>query len=261
MSCASSLNSVDVVRPQPGHAVTAGRNERRANAWRISWHSLTSRARSPPGSGVRLLLMVSPMPSSSKIDSAAVVATTPFVPIPASVNPRCRGGVCLVGKFAVGRDHLAQARDLARNDYPVRAQAETDRLIAAPQRALDEGFLLDIIPVQRFGPTRIGVHLFDQQLLIEAPGVHPDPDGLPEVPGDLDERSEILVATVAATHIARVDTELSKGGCAIGVVVQQTMADEVKVADQRYEVAAVIEARPDFGNGAGGGIVVNRDPD
>lgn len=31
MSCASSRNRVDVVRPHPGHAVTDGRKERRSN--------------------------------------------------------------------------------------------------------------------------------------------------------------------------------------------------------------------------------------
>jgi len=63
MSLASSRKSVEVVRPHPGHAVTAGRKRRIPSACRMSWQSLTSLARSPPTSGVRLDRIVSPMPA------------------------------------------------------------------------------------------------------------------------------------------------------------------------------------------------------
>jgi hypothetical protein len=56
---------------------------------RISWATITSRVRSPPGSGVSETRMVSPMPSCSSTPMAAVEATMPFEPIPASVRPRC----------------------------------------------------------------------------------------------------------------------------------------------------------------------------
>jgi hypothetical protein len=49
----------------------------------------TSSVRSPPGSGVSEMRMVSPMPCCSRIASAAVEATMPFEPMPASVRPRC----------------------------------------------------------------------------------------------------------------------------------------------------------------------------
>ena len=45
--------------------------------------------RLPPGSGVREIRMVSPMPSCSSTASAAVEPTMPLLPIPASVRPRC----------------------------------------------------------------------------------------------------------------------------------------------------------------------------
>ena len=63
MSCASSWNTVDVVRPQPGHAMTIGAKARRPMVWRISCATMTSRVRSPPGSGVSEMRIVSPMPS------------------------------------------------------------------------------------------------------------------------------------------------------------------------------------------------------
>ncbi len=87
--CASSWNTVDVVRPQPGHAATTGVNVRNPITCNSSWATLTSRVRSPPGSGVSEMRIVSPIPCCRRMPSAAVEATTPFVPIPASVRPRC----------------------------------------------------------------------------------------------------------------------------------------------------------------------------
>jgi len=91
MLSASSWNTVEVVRPQPGQAITIGVNLRRPMVCRISWPTTTSLVRSPPGSGVSEMRIVSPMPSCSSTDSAAVEATMPLLPMPASVRPRCSG--------------------------------------------------------------------------------------------------------------------------------------------------------------------------
>ena len=85
---ASSWNVVEVVRPQPGHAATSGTKVRKPMVCKSSWPTCTSRVRSPPGSGVSEMRMVSPMPSCSNTPSAAEDATMPFEPMPASVRPR-----------------------------------------------------------------------------------------------------------------------------------------------------------------------------
>src|SRR5271170_7515556 len=72
-----------------GHAVTCGVKWRRPRTCRICWETITSSVRSPFGSGVSEARMVSPMPSCNSTESAAVVATMPFDPRPASVSPRC----------------------------------------------------------------------------------------------------------------------------------------------------------------------------
>ena len=51
MSCASSWKVVEVVRPQPGQAMTIGAKLRMPMVCRISWPTITSRVWSPPGSG------------------------------------------------------------------------------------------------------------------------------------------------------------------------------------------------------------------
>lgn len=50
----------------------------------------TPAARDGPGSGVSEMRMVSPMPSCSSTAKAALDATMPLLPMPASVRPRCR---------------------------------------------------------------------------------------------------------------------------------------------------------------------------
>ena len=88
MPPASSWNVVEVVRPQPGQAATSGTKVRKPMVCRISCATFTSSVRSPPGSGVSETRMVSPMPSCSRMPSAAEEATMPFDPMPASVRPR-----------------------------------------------------------------------------------------------------------------------------------------------------------------------------
>ena len=88
MSRASSWNTVDVVRPQPGQAATCGAKMRNPIVCRISRATFTSTVRSPPGSGVSETRIVSPIPSCSSTPSAAEEATMPFEPMPASVRPR-----------------------------------------------------------------------------------------------------------------------------------------------------------------------------
>ena len=91
MSRAISWKNVDVVRPQPGHAETWGRNARRPIDWRTCWATSTSSSRPAPGSGVSETRIVSPMPSLSSSARPAVEATMPFMPMPASVRPRWSG--------------------------------------------------------------------------------------------------------------------------------------------------------------------------
>ena len=88
MSLASTWNVCDVVRPQPGHAATTGRNWRKPMVCSSSCATRTSCVRSPSGSGVSETRIVSPIPCCSRMPIAADDATMPFDPIPASVSPR-----------------------------------------------------------------------------------------------------------------------------------------------------------------------------
>ena len=71
--------------------MTIGVNFLKPIVCKISWPTMTSRVRSPPGSGVNEIRIVSPMPSCNNTPKAAVEATIPLLPIPASVKPKCKG--------------------------------------------------------------------------------------------------------------------------------------------------------------------------
>ena len=70
MSRAISWKKVEVVRPQPGQALTCGVKLRRPIDCSTCCAICTSSVRSPPGAGVRLTRMVSPIPRCSRIDEA-----------------------------------------------------------------------------------------------------------------------------------------------------------------------------------------------
>ena len=80
-----------VVRPQPGQAVTVGVKLRKPKDCKISEPTNTSCVLDSLGAGVKETLIVSPIPSCNKRDKAAVEATIPLTPIPASVRPKCKG--------------------------------------------------------------------------------------------------------------------------------------------------------------------------
>ncbi len=58
---------------------------------KISCATITSCVRDAFGSGVSEIRMVSPMPCCNSTDKAAVLATMPLLPMPASVRPKCSG--------------------------------------------------------------------------------------------------------------------------------------------------------------------------
>ena len=91
ISSAICWKNVEVVRPQPGQAVTCGVNRRNPSDCSTCCATRTSSVRSPPGLGVSDTRIVSPIPSASTIANPAALAMMPLLPRPASVSPRCRG--------------------------------------------------------------------------------------------------------------------------------------------------------------------------
>ena len=80
---------------------------------------------------------------------------------------------------------------------------------------------------------RVGVHHLGEEVLVEAPPVDADADGLAVVDGHLDDGAEVLVV-VLAPDVARVDAVLGERPRAVGVLREEHVAVVVEVADDGH---------------------------
>ena len=108
--------SVDVVRPQPGHAVTCGAKLRSPSDCRICCATSTSSVRSPFGLGVSETRIVSPIPFASRMDSAAALATMPLHPHPRLGEAEVQRIVAARGEPPVDLHEVRHVRDLGRDE-------------------------------------------------------------------------------------------------------------------------------------------------
>ena len=157
---------MDVVRPQPGQALTWGRNERRPIDWRTCWATshLAPRA-PPPGSGVSETRIVSPIPSLSRIARPAVEATIPFIAHAGLGEAQVERVVGAGGQQAVDVDQVPDAGHLGREDDPVVAQARSASASSAERmRRLDHRLDHHVAGVARLGEARVRVHQVGQEL-------------------------------------------------------------------------------------------------
>src|SRR5690606_5114865 len=99
-------------------------------------------------------------------------------------------------------------------------------------------------------------HQFGQQLLVERSPVHADTDRLSVFDRALDDRAEVLVATLGA-DVAGVDAVLREGTCRIRELAKQQVPVVVEVADDRHVDVLLFEQADQLGNGCGGFIVVD----
>ena len=137
------------------------------------------------------------------------------------------------GKVLVHRDQILHAAHLGTDHDPIRAESQAlvraarcprrrRRWPRASRRARAWVRLL-----------RVLVHQACEQVLIEAPPVHADAYRLLVAAGGLDHFRELRIALRAAAHVAGIDAQLGERLGAGGVGLQELVAVEVKIADQR----------------------------
>ena len=90
-----------------------------------------------------------------------------------------------------------------------------------------------LLRIERLGLRGVLVHQARQQVRVEASPVDADAHRLAVAAGDLDHLRELRVALAAAADVARVDAVLGERRGAGGMLAQQLVAVEVKVADER----------------------------
>ena len=137
MSSAICWKNVVVVRPQPGHAVTIGVNERRPSRLKD-----LLRDHAPPRSdrrsarGVSETRIVSPMPSCSRIARPAVLATMPFDAHTGLGESEVQRIVAAAREASDRRRaRSCTPRHLRRDDDPIMAEARSPRRARAERSA------------------------------------------------------------------------------------------------------------------------------
>jgi hypothetical protein len=138
-----------VVRPQPGQLVTWGMKLRMESDCRICCAACTSSVRSPPGLGVRLTRMVSPMPASSSGARPAVEAMRPFDAHAGFGEAEVQGVVAAAASIGVDVDEVADAGDFGGEDDLVVAEAVALGGFGGLEGADDHGFHHDVARGQR----------------------------------------------------------------------------------------------------------------
>ena len=239
------------MRPQPGHAMTIGVNERRPIVCRISCATMTSCVRSPPGAGVSDTRIVSPMPCCNRTDMPAVEATMPFEPIPASVRPEVQRVVAARGEVAIDGDEILHAAHFRGENDPVAREADVHGPLRAFERREGDGRAHHLLRRHRLRAGGVLVHQTRQQILVEAAPVHADAHRLVVAAGVSIISANCGITLAATADVARVDAVLREGLGTGGMLAQQLVTVEMEVADERHRDALLVEAVTDEGHASG----------
>jgi hypothetical protein len=201
------------------------------------------------------------MPSARSSDRPADEATIPFMPMPASVRPRCSGIVAAGGELPVDLDEIAHARNLGRENDPIVGQAGRLRQLGRADGALDHRLDHDVAGLSRLRQARIGVHHFGQHRLIQRAPVDADPDRLAVVHGHADDVREVVIVVATGAHVARIDAVLRESASRLRELREQLVPVVVEVADDRDGRAQIANLARDLRHCRRGRLGVDRDTD
>jgi hypothetical protein len=207
---------------------------------RSSCATCTSRVRSPPGSGVSEMRIVSPMPCCSRMPMEAAEATMPLVPMPASVRPRCKRVVGACRQIRIDGDQVLHLADLGGENDLVATHAERLGAFGRQERRLDDRLAHYRGGQGRAGKLGVFIHQVGQKLLVERAPVDADAHRLVVSHRDFDDVGELPVALVLETDIARIDPVFGQRLGAGRMIGQQLVADIVEIADERHMAADAV---------------------
>ncbi|MDT4827212.1 hypothetical protein FQZ97_605520 [compost metagenome] len=168
--------------------------------------------------------------------------------------------VATCGQVAVDGDQVLHVADLARQDDGVAAQAELFSALGVADGRHDQRIAHHRLGLPGLRAAAVFVHLARHQLVIQAAPVHADAHGLVVTAGHFDHLGKIVVAALAATHVARVDPVLGQRLGAFGKLRQQLVAVVVEIAHQRHVHAHPVELFADGRDFTGRLGRVHRDP-
>ena len=165
----------------------------------------------------------------------------------------------LACQVAIDGDEVARARDLARDDDLVLAQAglegEGGRLHGGDHHALVQ----DVLRTPAQVAVGVLLHLGNDEFLVERSAIDADTHGLAVIDGHLADGGELFIAATAGADVAGIDAVLVERRGAVRVAREQEVAVVVEVADERCGAAGVEHPLLDLGDGGSRFRQVDRD--
>ena len=155
-------------------------------------------------------------------------------------------------KLAIDDDQILNVRNLARQHDPIAGQPERFGLRGALERRRDQRFAHHCIGALRCRALGVLVHQSREQGLVEAPPIDADANRLVVAQRLLDHHRELRVALAALSDVAGIDSIFGERLRAIGMIGEQLVAIEVKIADQRNGAIRAIERCANRRNRCGG---------
>ena len=200
------------------------------------------------------------MPSLSRIDEARGRGDDPLVPHPGLGQAEVERVVRAGRESPVDVDEVTDARHLRGQDDPVVAEPGLLGRLGRSHRRLEHRVDHHVAGVTWLGRAGVDIHQLGQERLVERAPVDPDPDRLVVVDGDPDDRREVLVVALRP-DVAGIDPVLRERRGHLRILDQELVAVVVEVADDRHVHAEATDLADHLGDGGGGCVGVDRDPD
>ncbi len=226
---------------------------------RISCATFTSRVRSPPGSGVSEMRMVSPMPCCSSTLSAAADATMPFAAHAGLGEPEMERVVRASAEIEIDRNEILHRRHLGGQNDAVATEPDLLGALSREQGRLHHRFARHRARVDRIGRARILVHQVRQQLLVERAPIGADAHRLVVLDRRFDNGAELAILLFLEADIAGIDAILVERLGAGRMIGEELVADIVEVADDGHDDAHLQKPLLDVRNGGRRLVAVYRD--
>ena len=163
-------------------------------------------------------------------------------------------------QLAVDRDQVLHPTHLHRQDDAVVIQADGLGLACAVERGANHRFVHH--RRRRFWRRQAGVlvHQSPRQFLIQTAPVDPNAHRLVIPTGDFNNRGELLIPLPAPSNVAGIDAVFGQRLGAGGMLAQQAVTVEMKVADQRRGHALRRQPVADHRHSSSSGLGIDRNP-
>ena len=163
-------------------------------------------------------------------------------------------------QIGVNRNQILNGRNLGGNNNLIAPKAKLFCAGGREKTGLDDGFVHHSARRLRLFRSRVLIHQVGEKVLVERAPIHPHPHRLVVFEGHLNHLAKLQVFLVLKPHIARVDAIFRQGLRTGWMIVQQLVADIVKIPHQGHIKPHFQKLFVNMGHSGRRLIPINRDP-